>query len=116
VSIDADPFVVAPAALIEPSLDDPCAPPGAVAGLADGTYHLSAAVFRGGSQIPDVAFETDVQVNGDTEYEIDGSRLSGFPFGDVNCDHAVNEVDGLALLKYTAGLPANTEGCPAIGE
>jgi hypothetical protein len=37
-------------------------------------------------------------------------------WGDHNCSDAVDSVDALLTLRFDAGLPASTGGCPAMGE
>jgi hypothetical protein len=46
---------------------------------------------------------------------VDGAP-SQRPWGDADCNGAVNAVDALQVLRHVAGLPANRPpGCPALG-
>jgi hypothetical protein len=49
--------------------------------------------------------------------EVDVEGASAHPWGDIDCNGAVDAVDALKVLRYDAGLgvvPA--EGCPTMGE
>jgi hypothetical protein len=43
--------------------------------------------------------------------------LTGYPWGDVNCDHVVDATDALYVVAHLAGIELSRPGgCPAIGQ